>query len=118
MNRPVSSSLAALAAAAVLAAPALGEPVRKTELGDASGQPVDSLRLSYNFDAVWVVDNQNLLWRDESRDYYLVILNGACEQLDSRGRRFNFHPADPVRLDATRRMKFVPRRVRTVPSRR
>ena len=51
--------------------------------------------------ATWVIDKQNVLYRDEYRDYYLVTLSEACEPLEIRHRGFAFHPGAPWRLRAT-----------------
>jgi murein DD-endopeptidase MepM/ murein hydrolase activator NlpD len=66
---------------------------RKTDLIDIDGTSVDSLPLRYNVDGAWVIDNQNILFRDTSRGHYLVTLEVACKQLDNRGRGFNFFPS-------------------------
>jgi hypothetical protein len=95
MKRFVALSLVALAA------PALAEPEQKTELVDLKGQQVDLLLLRHEFGRTWVVDNQNVLWRDMWRDYYLVTLRSPCMQLEVR-QRFQFHPRDPWRLQSNR----------------
>jgi hypothetical protein len=93
MKRLIALSLVTLMAAAGLAAaPALGEPTRKTELVELDGKSVDTMQLRHAIDATWVVDNQNILYRDTSRDYYLVTLKEACRQLEVR-RSFDFFPA-------------------------
>ena len=46
-----------------------------------------------SINGVWVIDNQNILYRDDVRDYYLVTLDNACPTLDIRSREFSFHPA-------------------------
>lgn len=94
MKRLITSSLITLmAAAALTAAPAMAEPDRKTELVALDGESVDLMRLRHDFDGVWVIDNQNILYRDDVRDYYLVTLGAACPTLDIRSRQFDFHPA-------------------------
>jgi hypothetical protein len=94
MKRLIASSLVTLmTAAALTAAPALGEPTRKTELVELDGKSVDRLQLRYDFEAPWVVDNQKILWRDTHRDYYLVTLKEVCEPLDIRSLNFSFFPA-------------------------
>ena len=109
MKRLIASSLATLIAAAALAAPpALAEPARKTELVELDGKSVDSMQLRYDFDAGWVVDNQTLLYRDTSRDYYLVKLTEACKQLDVRGRSFKFFPSWSWRLLASNTYEVRP----------
>ena len=103
------TSLATLmTAAALAAAPALGESARKTDLIDG-GASVDRMQLRYEFDAGWVIDNQNLLYRDTSRDHYLVTLKEACKQLDNRGRRFNFFPSWSWQLLSTHTYEVRPR---------
>lgn len=108
MKKQIASSLVALIAAASLAAPALGETGRKTELVDLDGASVDRLQLRYNFDAVWVIDTQNILYRDTSRDHYLVTLKETCEQIDVRSRRFNFFPSWSHRLLASNTYEVQP----------
>ncbi len=94
MTRLIAASLITLmTAAALTAAPAVGEPDRKTELVALNGESVDLMRLRHDFDGVWVIDNQNILYRDDVRDYYLVTLGEACPTLDIRSRQFAFHPA-------------------------
>jgi len=108
MKRLVSSSLVALATAAAFAvASAAADPVRKTELFDLDGSSIDNLQLRHSFDGVWVVDTQNVLWRDSSRDHYLVTLSEACDQLAVR-RRFDFHPADVWELDSQKSYEVRP----------
>lgn len=98
MKRFVAAAVACVA----LAAPALGEPETKTQLVELDGKNVKSMRLregsSYS---TWVVDNQNVLYRDDYRDFYLVTLKEACEPLGIRQRPFAFHPGAPWRLKAT-----------------
>ena len=109
MKRLIASSLMTLMAAATLAAaPALAESTRKTELVDLEGKSVDRLQLRHDFDAGWVIDNQNLLYRDTSRDHYLVTLKKACEQLDVRSRDFKFFPSWSWELLATRTYEVQP----------
>ena len=81
-----------LAASAAMDSPARAEPDRKTDLVMLDGTSVDLMRLRHDFDGVWVIDNQNILYRDDVRDYYLVTLDSACPTLDIRSRKFNFHP--------------------------
>lgn len=101
MKRLIASSLAVLATVAALAAPAVGEPAKRTELVQL-GKRVDRLQLRYGVDSVWVVDNQNILYRDTYNDHYLVTTKGACDQLTIRGRGFNFHPGDTWQLLTSR----------------
>ena len=108
MKGLVSLSLAALiTVAAVAAAPGIADPARKTELVDIDGKSVENFQLRHDFNGVWVVDTQNVLWRDESRDHYLVTLSEACDQLAVR-REFNFHPASVWELDASRSYEVRP----------
>jgi hypothetical protein len=95
--------------AAGLAVPATAdESVRKTELVDIDGSSVDRLQLRYDFDAGWVIDNQNILYRDTHRDHYLVTLKEACTQIDVRSRRFKFFPSWSWELLATRTYEIKP----------
>lgn len=105
----VASTLAAFAvAAAFLAAPSSGEPTTKTELVDESGQSVAKIVLQHDFNSLWLVDNRNLLWRDNSRAYYLVTLKEACTPLDIRGRSLTFRPEGQWQLLATRSYEIRP----------
>jgi hypothetical protein len=108
MKRLVSSSLVALMTAAVFAAAsAMADPARKTELVDLDGKSIDNIQLRHSFEGVWVVDTQNVLWRDSSRDHYLVTLSEACKQLAVR-RAFAFHPADVWELDSSKSYEVWP----------
>src|SRR5690349_16000637 len=107
MRKLIASSLATLMTVAALAAPALGEPEKKTELVQL-GKSVDRLQLRYSVDSVWVVDNQNILYRDTYNDHYLVTTKGACDQLIVRGRGFSFHPGDTWELLTTRTYEVRP----------
>ncbi len=95
-------SIAAALACAALAGPARAEPQTKTQLVAIDGTRMESMRLR---DGVmyssWVIDNQNVLYRHEFRDYYLVTLKQACTPLEIRQRPFAFHPGAPWRLKAT-----------------
>ena len=95
-------------AAAALAAPALAQAEKKTELVKL-GESVDTLQIRYNFDAGWVVDNRNLLYRDHHDDHYLVTLKQACGQLDVRGRSFKFFPSWSWQLTSERAYEVRPR---------
>jgi hypothetical protein len=98
MKRFIASALACVA----LAGPALGEPETKTQLVAIDGTSVETLRLrDGSIYSTWVIDKQNVLYRDDSRDYYLVTLEEACEPLEIRRRAFAFHPASPWQLKAT-----------------
>jgi hypothetical protein len=101
-----------VAAAALAAAPAAGQPEKKTELVDLDGASVDRLQLRYDFEAPWVVDNRQILWRDTHRDYYLVTLKEACEPLDIRSKDFKFFPSWSWRLLASSdyEVRFAARR--------
>ena len=108
MKRLIASSLTIVAVLALVgSAPALGQPERKTELVELDGKSVDRMQLRYDIDAAWVVDNQNLLYRDTFRDHYLVTLKKACEQLEVR-RRFQFFPAVSWELRANRSYEVRP----------
>jgi hypothetical protein len=94
--------IAAALACAALAGPARAEPETKTQLAAVDGRNVDTMRLRDGSTyATWVIDKQNVLYRDEYRDYYLVTLTEACEPLEIRHRGFAFHPGAPWRLRAT-----------------
>jgi hypothetical protein len=113
MTRLIAPLLATLTTAAVLtsiqaAAPALALPERKTELIETGGNHVDQMQLLYNFDAAWVVDNQNILYRDVRQDYYLVTLKSACQQIEVRGRRFDFFPSWSPELFASHKYEVRP----------
>lgn len=70
-------------AAVLMAAPvAGGQEARRTDFQNADGQAVESLLLRYGFDAMWALDEQNLLLRDSYRDYYLVTFAEPCQWLD------------------------------------
>jgi hypothetical protein len=108
MKRLIASSLVTLMAAAALATtPALGESATKTELVDLDGKSVDRMQLRHDFEAPWVVDTQNILWRDTHRDYYLVTLKEACDQLKVR-RRFHVYPSVTWELRANRAYEVRP----------
>jgi hypothetical protein len=100
MKKLVVLTAACAALAGLGAAPALGQPETKTELVDLDGATVDEMHLRYDFDAAWVVDNQNILMRDTHRDFYLVTLKEACPRLDVRRERFSFRPTEVWKLRA------------------
>ncbi|MDP3736811.1 MAG: M56 family metallopeptidase [Hyphomonadaceae bacterium] len=75
---------------------------RKTELVALGGKSVDRIQLRYDFDGEWLIDTQNILYRDDARDYYLVTLKEACEQLEIRSLRFRFYPSWSWQLRADR----------------
>ena len=109
MQKLIVSSLAALAAmAALAAAPALAQPEAKTTLVTIDGASADALQLHHDFDAAWVIDSQTILYRDVSRDHYLVTLKDACKQIEVRGRDFNFHPSWSTRLLASNAYEIRP----------
>lgn len=105
MKKLVALSLVLLASG--VAAPATAEPDQKTELVRADGRRVDFMVLPYQFSDAWVIDTQNVLWRDDSRDYYLVTLQSECSQLEVR-RPFQFYPANPWRLSSDRSYELRP----------
>jgi hypothetical protein len=108
MKKLIASTLAWVVVVGLGAAPAQGQPANKTELVELDGKHVARMQLRYDFDAVWLVDNQNILYRDVSRDYYLVTLQKACEPLDIRSVDFNFHPAWSWELRASRAYEVRP----------
>jgi hypothetical protein len=92
MKKLIALSLASFAVAGLVAAPAIGQPERKTELVELGKGSVDNLLLRYAFDATWVVDQQHILLRDTYRDHYVVTLKENCEKLDMQ-REIKFFPA-------------------------
>jgi hypothetical protein len=107
MKRTAASLLALTMAAALAAASAQGES-RKTELIDLDGTSVDVIQLRYDMDAGWVIDNRTLLYRDTSREHFLVTLKEACKQIDNRGRSFKFFPSWSWRLLASNTYEVRP----------
>jgi hypothetical protein len=108
MKRLIASSLATVAVLALVgAAPALAQAAKKTELVELDGKSVDRMQLRHSIDATWVVDNQNILYRDTTRDYYLVTLKEACRQLEVR-RGFDFFPAVSWELNENRTYEVRP----------
>jgi len=102
MTMRLASLLVTLtASAAFLAAPSFAEPETKTQLVTLDGKSVETLQLRHDFNSAWVVDNQNILFRDDTRDYFLVTLKQACEPLEVRNRQFVFHPGWSWRLKST-----------------
>lgn len=87
-------------------APTVAEPVRKTDVVDA-GKAVPNLQLRYGFNGAWVIDTKNVMWRDTSRDHYLVTLSAECKQLANR-RPFDFFPSDPTQVFASRSYQVRP----------
>lgn len=109
MKKLIAASLVTLTMVAGLAvAPAIGDPSRKTELVELGGKSVDRLVIPYAMDAAWLVDNKNILYRDDHRDNYLVTLKVECSQLEVRGRSFSFHPAGAPSLQASRAYEVRP----------
>jgi hypothetical protein len=101
MKTLIAATLSAITAAA-LAAPAQSQaPAKKTRLVSLEGESVPHLSLLYDFDAVWVIDTQRILYRDVRRDYYLVTLKEACTPIASRARSFEFFPGWTTRLVAS-----------------
>jgi hypothetical protein len=92
MKKLIALSLASVAVVGLAAAPAIGQPEKKTELVELGKGSVDTLLLRYAFEATWVVDQKNILLRDTYRDHYVVTLKDECEQLDMQ-RSFKFFPA-------------------------
>ena len=86
--------------------PTVAEPVRKTDVLDA-GQSVANLQLRYGFNGAWVIDTKNVMWRDTSRDHYLVTLSAECKQLANR-RPFDFFPSDSTQVFASRSYQVRP----------
>jgi hypothetical protein len=102
MKTRIASSLVTLVSAAtLLAAPALAEPEAKTQLVALDGKNVDVLQLRHDFNSTWVIDTQNILYRDDSRDYYLVTLKEECQPLSVRHQRFHFDPEPDWRVRAS-----------------
>lgn len=106
--RMASTLVSLMSAAAILGAPALAEPKVRTQLVTLEGKSVDVIQLRHDFNSVWVIDNQNILYRDDSRDYYLVTLKEACQPLGIRDRRFSFHPEASWRLKASASYEIRP----------
>jgi hypothetical protein len=105
MKRFIALALACEA----LTASAYGEPKTKTQLVAIDGKIVESIRLRDGaFYSTWVIDTQNVLYRDAFRDYYLVTLKEACEPLIIRRRAFAFHPGSPWQLKATSSYELRP----------
>jgi hypothetical protein len=105
MKRSIVLALACV----TLAGPALAEPETKTQLVALDGESVASMRLrDGDTYSTWVIDKQNVLYRHEFRDYYLVTLKEACEPLAIRRRAFAFHPGSPWQLKATSSYELRP----------
>jgi hypothetical protein len=110
MKPILASSLATLLTATLLAAaPATAEASRKTELVALDGSHVERMQLRYDFNSAWVVDGLSILYRDDSRDYYLVTLKKECTQVLHRGRGFDFYPSDPWQLLENRSYEVRPK---------
>ncbi len=109
MKRLIASSLVALATlAGAISMPAAADPEARTELVALDGTSVDKLRLRHGFDGVWVVDTQTILYRDTTRDYYVVSLKAACDSLSLRSRSFHFYPGWTWPLKAERSYEVRP----------
>lgn len=77
---------------ALLAAPAMGDGPRKTELVK-DGKTVDTLFMRTGaVDQMWVLDNRNILLRDPYRDFYLVSFTQTCDWIH-KPENFRFVPA-------------------------
>jgi hypothetical protein len=109
MKRLIASTFVTLAAVAGSASmPAMAEPDIKTALIALDGTSVDKMRPRHGFDGVWVIDSQNILYRDTTRDYYVVTLKEACETLTIRSRSFAFFPGWTWPLKAERSYEVRP----------
>ena len=103
MKRLLTSTLVALATvAAPVLMPAAAEPKARTELVGLDGASVEKLRPRHGFDGVWVVDTKTILYRDTTRDYYVVSLKEPCSSLELRSRSFYFFPGWTWPLKADR----------------
>ncbi len=98
--RMMSRCAAMLAAAVVVAAPAVAQE-SNTVLVDDKGEVVDSLLLRYRFEGMWALDDQRILLRDTYRDHYLITLEEPCPKLDM-DRSVLFVPALSGRIRAAR----------------
>jgi len=106
--RITSTLVASIIAVTLAAAAAQAEPEARTQLVTLDGKSVDIIQLRHDFNSVWVIDNRNILYRDDSRDYYLVTLKETCQPLDIRDRRFSFYPESNWRLKASTRYEIRP----------
>lgn len=106
--RIASALVALLSSAAILGATALADPERKTQLVTLEGKSVDVLQLRHDFNSTWVIDTRNILYRDDSRDYYLVTLKEECQPLSVRHQRFHFDPEPDWRVRASTRYEIRP----------
>ena len=84
----------------MVAAPAMAQGDKKTELVELNGKSVDSLLLRYAFDATWAIDDSHILLRDTYRDHYYITLKAPCEKLDMH-RDIGFTPALVGRIRAS-----------------
>lgn len=107
--RTASALVALVSSAAILGAPALADPEPKTQLVTLDGKSVDVLQLRHDFNSTWVVDTRNILYRDDSRDYYLVTLKEECQPLSVRHQPFYFNPEPDWRVRASTRYEIRPR---------
>ena len=87
--------------------PALAQHANKTELVTFDGASVDRIQMRETIDAAWVIDTQNILYRDGSREHYLVTLRQACKRLALQ-QPFSFEPSDSRELRATRTYEVLP----------
>lgn len=103
-------AMSVVAAVVVLgAAPVVGQTAGKTELVSLGGASVEKMPLLHDFNAAWVIDTQNVLYRDNSRAYYLVTLKEACAPLENRSRSFDFFPGWTSLLQASRAYEVRPK---------
>ncbi len=100
MKSLIASVMVSAAMAAGLAAPALAQDAKHTQLVDDKGATVESLLLRYAFEATWVLDNERILVRDTHRDHYLISLKDKCEELD-KDKPFAFFPTLQDRVRAS-----------------
>ncbi len=82
----VSSLVASLHCAALATAPALAQPEAKTELVALDGKSVDTAA-ALRFRRCLGRRQPDHLYRDDSRDYYLVKTKAACEPARDQGPR-------------------------------
>jgi hypothetical protein len=75
---------------------------RKTDLIDIDGRRVDEIPLRHGFDAIRVIDDRNILYRDNYGDHYLVTLKEAC-------RGLTFFPSWSLQLRASHSYEVRPR---------
>lgn len=84
--------LAVMLTLAALAAPAMGDEQRRTDLV-IGGKAVDSFYMrSGAVEQLWVLNDQNVLMRNPQRDLYLISFAEGCSWID-RMENFQFVPA-------------------------